>query len=292
MIGEDGIIRVHRSLTGEVWAATGRQAPAIVAGDLLSFVSTAAWQAYPLVRVFGCPANVKLITGIWNAKRTQQQLQLATPQVCHDRQELQNPEIALWRSRQCLRSASLGGWHTVTDGDIVTYNMAAAEPGSATRAALLPQHPVWSALNFLQLWEQPAVADLLADVLDPRWFVDPEKPDRISRLQAFLGQYPGAAKTPDAARRRSLVRQAWFADGKPDIQSHGAFLWRRYIEHGELKAGRTFVAYLMRAWQAELVRQQSKVHVDSLFCPEMLMTIGEAAAYRRYALGLSPAQVC
>lgn len=292
MIGEDGIIRVHCSLTGEVWTAPGRQAPAVAAGDLLSFVSTDEWRAYPLVRVFGCQANVQLITGIWDAKRTQQQLQLATPQVCHDRQELQNPEIALWRARQCLRSASLGGWHTVTDGDIVTYRMAVAAPGSASRVALLLQHPVWAALGFLQLWDQPAVADLLADVLDPRWFVDPEKPDRISRLQAFLGQYPGAAKTADAGRRRSLVRQAWFADGKPDIAAPGAFLWRRYIEHGELKAGRTFVAYLMRAWQAELVQQQSKVRVDSLFCPEMLMTISEATAYRRYALGLSPAQVC
>lgn len=292
MIGEDGIIRVHRSLTGEVWTAPGRQAPAVAAGDLLSFVSTDEWRAYPLVRVFGCQANVKLITGIWDAKRTQQQLQLATPQVCHDRQELQNPEIALWRARQCLRSPSLGGWHTVTDGDIVTYHMAAAAPGSAARAAMLARHPVWSALNFLQVWDPVAVADLLAAVLDPRWFVDPEKPDRISRLQAFLGQHPGAVKTPEAASRRQLVRQAWFANGKPDIQSPGAFLWRRYIEHGELKAGRTFVAYLMRAWQAELVQQQSKVRVDSLFCPELLMTPCEATAYRQYTLGLLPTQVC
>ena len=281
MIDEDVILRLHRGPAGEVWAAAGRQAPAAVASDVRGFLQAAAWGDFQVVRLLGCLSNASLIAGLWLHATPPRQTQVASPQVCQHRAELGRPEIALWRARQCLLSPSLGGWHTLTAADAVSYTMATLPDGSDRRACL-PQHPAWAAISFLQPCDLAAVAELLAAVLDPRWFLDPNKPERISRAQAFLGQTPGVPKSAATAHRRQLVRQAWYGSGQPDIAAPGAFLWRRYLKAGELKAGRTFTAYLLRAWQAELVRQQSAVPVDSLFAPDLLLSPSELLAFRQH----------
>ena len=280
---EENRIRVHKAPDGAIWTAAGRETPVRIAVDLQEFLSLDAWRAYPGIQLLGSSANAGTVVALWEHRRSTQRLQLATPRLCTTAAELRNPEIALWRMRQCLLSPSLGGFHTMTAADYATYRLGGLDDTAIPAA--IQSHPLWPALSFLRPIDLVAAGRLLAAVGDPRWFVNPQRPDRLSRVQAYLGQVPGRCRTQVIAERAATVRRLWYADGKPEIAAPGAFIWRRFLAVGELRAGQTCVAYLVRAWHDALVQAQSPVRVDPLFDPSMLLP-AEAGAYLAHVAAL------
>src|SRR5690606_9579989 len=98
----------------------------------------------------------------------------------------------LFRMRQHLRGlpTSLGGWHAFGPADYPTYAMAEALAAGQSPLGLLRRHPVWPLLRFIMHLQPAPTCALLATILDPRWYVDPARPDSLSRLKAYLGLSP------------------------------------------------------------------------------------------------------
>lgn len=297
MIHDETVLKLCVAPDGVVWAADGTRPPASTGLSVDAFVTTFAPRP---VRLLGCARNVQLIDRLFTVCTAGGTVvELATPSLCVSRAEREDPTIVLYRMRQCRWAPSLGGWHAMTAAEHVTYAMAARRAKS-----MVFQHPVWYDLAFIPTISHGGVAELLMEIRDPRWFVDPRHPMRVSRLQTFLGLTPGNVQwTQECAqrfrevtpwRRRCLMAiAAWGYSPRPAVSPQvlacpGGFLWRRLATHpdqlrGILRVTQTFVAYLYFTW-LEALRAGASWRPDPLFDPERLFkTREEIDAYREYA---------
>jgi hypothetical protein len=197
----------------------------------------------------------------------------------------------------------MGGWHALTDREYAGYSLTAllnAGPADAHHVAeLLAQHAAWPALSFITHLDLQATAQVLAEIGDPRWFIDPERPDSMSRLRSYFGLPPADGGKMSARRtlRRDLLKRAW-ARPFADIKEPGAFLWRYAKCHhssarAELATSQYFLAYLRHTWLDALcgdavrayVRAGSPIrHDQGLFIPgHFFKRPADADAYARHA---------
>ena len=272
---------------GEVWAAADEQAPRPTGLSPTSYVLPAGGSA----RVLGTAGNAPLILSL---AAQGVGLDLAGPAaVCPDAQDLSDPGVVLYRTRQCMLSGSLGGWHRYSEAvDGPAYRLAAAAPEDRLRVAA--DHPIWYDLQFLTGANQESLANVLAEIIDPRWFVDPHSPNRCGRLRCFFRVKPSAmrrlldgAVSPGVQRLRLLIS----AMGPPSVPSDapGDFL-RRVVcnaeaaETGVLTACRLFLAYLVRVWEQRIQILSKGRQAEPLFLPELLFRDFEAQAWREFDL--------
>jgi len=181
------------------------------------------------VHVVGTHSNARLITKLYELKRDGQlqSVKVVTPLVCKTVKERQRPEALLLYMPICHLAPSQGGLHEVVAADYHAYALAAevqqcrhARPDSklSPRAQqLLRAHPVWHHLSFIKGINPTMVAGLLAQILDPRWYIDGCAPDRSCKLEAAMGLNPKTQAGVTVAnfpqwrhhRRCKLVLHSW-----------------------------------------------------------------------------------
>lgn len=301
-VQEDQILKVQL-FNGRVWYADGVESPAESIQDLTGFINEVSHRTNPHIRVLGTVSNSQLIVDLYQkccSPRRNGKLEVASPLVCLTAAERNDPNISLYRMRQCLLSPSLGGWHQVTELDYPVYALAAQfnRDGVFNEhiQRLLQTHPVYHDLTFLPTLHQESIARLLAIVLDPRWFIDFSNPYRLSRLKTYLGLTPrymwnvtNGIISNERAHRCFLTLKAWQGDGEPnprDYELPGNFLWRRWKSvggsfKGNLRATQAFVAYLARTWQQRLVAKSTQ-RLEKMFDPEGLLKGSEVDAYKHH----------
>lgn len=298
---EDQIIKAHIGGDGRLWYADGTETPTPT-DDESGFLNSLSTREPLHVRVLGVHENAELIVKLYQqhcSPRREGQLDVASPLLCETRAELLNPEVALYRMRQCLLPASLGGWHRVDELDYPTYAIAhqlqRVNGFSEHTERLLLTHPVWYDLTFLSTLDREHMSYVLSFILDPRWFIDFDNPTRIAKINKYFGLCDntmeavtaGIVETPRAIRCRTLLR-AWQGAGQPnavDFERPGSFLWRRWEHHGRgwrgnLAASKAFVCYFVRTWQQQLVAKTGRWE---FFLPEHLLQGYEITAYKEHA---------
>lgn len=288
---EDTTLKLHTAPDGNIWFAEGNCEPRNSNMTLSDITSHEMWQRSVVpVRVLGTRPNARLLVRLYEARKQLRigRFEVAGPQVCETRRELLNPEITLYRMRQCLMPASLGGWHAFDEVDLTSYRLAAASFTSPIVTAtevvlqLLQQHPLWRPLSFIPTLNAGSCALLVASIVDPRWFIAARKPNSVARLRRFLGLHPGVTiNTSDPySLRRQLVQACW-RNQQPDsvdIERPENFLWRVDREAGELRASQYFVFYLFHVWRNALASARGGLlDMESLF-----KTPSEAAAFRQH----------
>lgn len=108
------ILKLHVADNGDVWYADGMDVPRMAVEDRGGFVSSLAKRDSLHVRLLGTPQNAPLIVELYQkycSPRRPGILEVASPLLCESEPERHNPEVALYRMRQCLLPPSLGGWH-------------------------------------------------------------------------------------------------------------------------------------------------------------------------------------
>jgi len=143
------------------------------------------------------------------------------------------------------------------------------------------------------------VIGLFGVLVDPRWYIDLKHPNRLGRVQSFLGLSPSIQRrvaardvTDSATRRCLMVWGCWRNHGgRVDMAAPGNFLWR--IRNaasdpvlGDLRASQAFVSYLIRTWQQQIVRETMPYLREPLFVPEQFFHRGdvdEVQAYKDFA---------
>jgi hypothetical protein len=286
--------------TGVVWMADGLRTPTSTGASVSQFLKCLPGRRLA-IRILGMAQNVRLLRGLCEMVERKEidRLQIAGPTICETAAERDDPERALYRMRQCLLSASLGGWHNAIYTDTATYRLAARlEQGEPAEDSdeLMRKHPLWADLSFPGRVDLRACSQVTAYLLDPRWYIDPMHPDRTSRATSFMGVLGSVQRRiergydlehPRCARYLAVLR-SWKCDPPPspsDMERPEYFLWRRYNERGvglrgELRASTVFLDYLLKTWLqriADLAPRPIK-----LFSPSAFLRPGEAAAYRQH----------
>ncbi len=300
---EEEILKIHLAPSGNVWYSDGIENPRAASGGLSGFVGGLATHGSLHFRVLGIPSHAPLIMELYQrycSHRKDGTLEVASPLICENERERHDPEIALYRMRQCLFPPSLGGWHHFTELDYPSYAIAAQlakDKGFNDHIRrLLLTHPAWHDLTFIPTIRAEYVVHLLSYIIDPRWFVDFNYPERITKIKTYLGLTPrvmravsrGEAKDARSKRCRAAL-YCWKGEepSAADMERPGNFLWRRWRYagggmKGDLRATQAFISYFIRTWQQQLASRQAGQLLE-MFLPESLLRGHEVTSYQDHA---------
>ena len=227
---------IHTAMDGNVWyslsdnrtRSSGRRAAAFLA-DPPCGVDRQWYLA-------GTVENAPLISSL--AEHSDISAFVCTPLACSTAVKCAvDPDYALCLLSQWTGTVpSQGGWRPLTALDALTYRMTAASDTTLAQRrqllGLLVSHPLFKSLQFIRGSSELACARVIGLLRDPRWFVDPTKPDSSSRLMAFFGLCRrGWSASPKYCWRRRQIREAWQGIGAPPNAASlqydpGCFLWR------------------------------------------------------------------
>lgn len=299
------ILQVQTATDGMLWVTRGN-APCVSLGgtDPELLRQELAARSYLQVRILGMARNAAIIGSLFTyvADVPNCSVLIASPDVCYSEEERDSPEVSLHRMRQCVRSASLGGWHVGTLQDQQIYKLVAAVRDGASDDVLadaVQSHPAWYDLSFIPTVQPAAAAKFLAAVVDPRWHIDLRHPARLSRLKMRMGlteshvvramAKPGGTATRVQTCR--LLLDAWGARGDmPDnaaMLHPGNFVWRHVVagkslSRGVLRGGTVFLNYCAYTWQHQVVNTAGRQKIE-FFLPEAMFSPEECQAYATHA---------
>ncbi len=231
--------------------------------------------------LLGDRVNARLITALYKSSQsggpavfTCSPARLSRTQLARD------PETCLKYAAAYKRCASVGGFREVTYDDWLIYALLLPCTSDKQRAEHVIQHSLWPHLSFIAHLNPARMGALMAQIIDPRWYLNVQKPDNASRLMAWLGLDPytqrGVLMQGPAGRyhtRCRLVQETWWpatvygvdpaqVDGQtviPDrelCEAPGGFVYREWLATcmqrsdvlGVLRASQRLVRYLRFGW--------------------------------------------
>lgn len=160
-------------------------------------------RSYRKVKVVASPENVPLILALYEMKLRDElaSLQVCSPSLISNNWRRLPPADLLYRAAQTYFSPSCGGFHEFTEINYPSYALRAmVSPASESGFKpdfdpsfvryFVEMHPLYFLsvslphLHFLDL------ARLVAEILDPRFFVDIYHTERYSKLYGYFGLFP------------------------------------------------------------------------------------------------------
>ena len=194
-------LKVHLFHT-KVWYCYGEELPCCSDMSIKKFIEAIASVTYvERFQVVGLLQNAELICALYKlAQEKELPLELVTPLVCSTAAERQVPDTLLQRMHNIALAPSQGGYHRMTDFEANIYAMTAIlaplqfgevpEEARLQLFKLLSRNPLWERLQFINKLNPLPVAKVIARTRDPRWFIDPYRPERENRLLSYLGVMP------------------------------------------------------------------------------------------------------
>lgn len=299
---DETIIKLHTADDGHVWYARGisavKNSEQIVDSFLLSPVVTGLGLTF---RVLGVQQNAELICALYlrRYKGEVRSIEVAGPNILDSQYDLRSPEMVLQRMRTAAVAPACGGWHQLTMHDYPTYAMLARmlrtnyEYDESVQQ-YFQLHPAHKALNFIPTLDAASAAKLLIHIVDPRWYIDRRRPDRIKKLELFLGLTPAVQVkvsnnkkllTKTREFRCAAVLNSWKTQNPDavDLKNPANFLYRIYHaagggDKGDLRASQAFVRYVNDNWLVGL--ENRKGARDGLFAPNLFFkTPAEIESY-------------
>jgi hypothetical protein len=259
------------------------------------------------IKLLGFPSNAELICKLWELRdELSADVYLGTPSVCAAGDQ-KDPDI-VFRQMQGLAAvpASLGGMRPITQHDYLSYGLLRRlSQNEVPPVSEVAAHPAWPAVSFVLAQIRPAISDweklpaylaslnVLASILDPRWYIDWGHPDRASKLKMYMGVSPkhvrnawtGVDCKGSRGGRAASVLAAW-TNGIRQRPSNGCnqFLWG--VSHkGEqdvlaLRASGQYLSFVQSVW-LHMMRKDGR----QLFIPKHFFSSPEdATSYERHQL--------
>lgn len=284
---EVNVLRMHADSDGHVWFGddtcrgvnSGQTVAEFFDGDYVDL------NAVRYIHVIGCAANAAIITRLAKFRschpetRKFQHIRLVSPAIC-TAAELESPDSVLQRLWQPSSLDLLHGrWHEMGEKEFVTYALAEGlrkDPTlKGTAGFAFRHHPARLAYLFIPHLDATACAHLITTIMDPRWFIHPKRPHRLSKLYAYLGLVPenaalilGEGEPGRHHDRARLSIKSWYNhESLYAVRNFGLndppfFLWRIMQAHAKkhcngpaavLAATRRCVAFIHAVWLNALV---------------------------------------
>jgi hypothetical protein len=294
---DSDVLKITLSEQGHIWFLEGNGMPHQSGVDATTFLESAVFRAAAHVRMVGNAANAKLILQLYGHKLDNRirSLEVCSPLCCDSPDDRKDPEVMLYQMRNFWLPGSLGGWHEFSHHDLFSYMLAAHfhEHDNITveQRKVMTVHRLWPCLSFIDGIDLDSCARLVGALVDPRWYIDADDPDRNSKLEQFLGLNPKtqceSEKGGDKQSYYKLVLKCWKTGSPPGQLSLNArhFLWRAWHSKGggpkgDLIASKFFVAYLRATWTSLVC---NRAHAGRLFVPEyFFLRSEEARAFREH----------
>ena len=299
---DETVIKLHTADDGKVWYSRGigvvKNSEQIVDSFLLSPIASGMGLTF---RVLGVRQNAELISALYlrRYKGEVRSIEIAGPNILDSQYELSSPELVLQRMRTATIAPACGGWHQLTMHDYPTYAMLARmlrtnDDYDESVQQYLHMHPAYKALTFIPTHNASAAAKMFINIVDPRWYIDRRRPDRIKKLELFLGLTPAVqGKVSNSKKLLSKTREfrcasvlhSWKTQPleNVDFKNPANFLYRIYQTagggmKGDLRASQSFVRYINDNWLVGL--ENRKGIRDGLFAPNLFFkTPSEIESY-------------
>lgn len=252
---------LHTDQDGTLWCVTSHGIVCPLPGSLPPIPLRAG-----IYRVVGVPDNYRLITELYSvliSKDTNATLLVGSPPVCQGR-EHDVEQILSGISVLDVHNSLCNTWHAMNSHSYNNFLLLRAQHEQETVDELnliYTHHFLRPVFQFLGLHQVDLAAQLTALIGDPRWYLNPQCPYRLDRLESYFGLKP------------SQFRTAWNLLTNISIDSRTKrtlFLWKvlntlpenNYIERELPQGGTAFdrkrracrllLGFVARNWLAEV----------------------------------------
>lgn len=249
---------------GECWYSSPRSPRAVSLGNALALPFRDGFREVVTgtpVRVLATRKHTSLIVDLMALNDN---VWLGSPVSLPARTLRRTPEEILIAMQNLPKGdAVAAAWHRVGPSDRATYPLIEALKGNNAAEAdrLLRRHPAWAALGFVRTVDPAAAAKLVAAIADPRWYVHPRHPGRLTRLFARLGlQADNIAACLQVGKKGYRYRDAanavlvWYnRRGAEATDAPGDFLLRHMASHesetvGLLRTTQRLIRFVYYVW--------------------------------------------
>ena len=278
------VLRLHTDDAGRIWYGDEQTLAAYTGQGAVVFCERYGrlLNGADLIRVVGSRANASLLYQLSLRPGWQNHTQLCSPlSVCGSSMDVLR---GLWQPEGYAHL--VGNRYQMRPEDGITYRLISEQhllgtPQEELLWMQLRRHPAWPALAGIPALDKAAALAVICEIVDPRWFRHPQRPDRLSRLFSYLGLSPqnAAAYTSIAAQGRHFDRAAkvfriWYSSaslsyhyGRP--LGPEDYLWRICLRHKEeakglLRASLRLMTLVAKLWLNKLLANNSP---ESLFDP-------------------------
>ncbi len=273
----------------------------------IEFFDSKLVRTSPTVRLIGSRINAGHIVELYKLQEAGNMrcVQICSP-ICVAAKYRKSPDHVILGLRTFdTKASSVGGFHTLTPDDFHQYKLirevfAMRALDEKTCRNLLQYHPAYLGASFISHLDLIHLCQLLAIIIDPRWYIDETKPDKSSKLESYLGLIPKTMKGlcgdgPEfgSSTKCRIVLNTWFTDKfkLTNIEEPQNFLKRIYKHYGEgsvasLRASQYFISFLRLSW----LQQMHCINDgrESLFVPQYFFkNSDEANAYKSHCVQYS-----
>ena len=231
-----------------------------------------------VVRLLGTRANAPLIVKLQerragNPAFAKKPILLGSPAAVPGCWLKDDPSAVLRHLLQLPYGSTLvDQWHEMTTADYTTYAMinTVGERGGREVPMMTKKiaayHPAWAALTFVRSVDEDTACRLLCDIVDPRWYRHPTRPERFSRLHAHLGLTPenmaacaGQGRAGLHFNRATNALRVWYnRAAQKGSKEPGDFLYRVLdsydgdLAKGLLRGTQRLVEFVAAVWLDEV----------------------------------------
>lgn len=244
---------LHMDQSGIIWGMTPQGAARpILSQDLDKVLRAGSY------RIVGLPENYRLITQLYALlvrRKAKAPIWVGSPEVCPRRNCA--PDLIL----SCLSVLEVHDnlhtrWHAVineTYNNFLLLGTLQQEGFSDLTTQIYNSHCLRPFCQFLGLNDVGLAIELIAHIVDPRWYINPSRPYRMSRLESYFGLVPTQLKTQRPARQRRFEALAEAFDALPsDSPLWGEVAARAESKSGRVRGYRMLLGFLARNWLARL----------------------------------------
>ena len=309
---------------GILWFHSGSKRATPSEQPIHEVISSGLLSRADRIRLLGCYSNADLICQLWEHQtKIPAEVQLGTPAVCTG-ENRKDPDV-VFRQMECLGSvpSSLGGMHKMTSNDYVSYNLVRKlQQGVLPTIEHMGWHPAWPAVSYVfeQLMPTPkgksheeaysvvysrwqklpaysATLKMLASIIDPRWYIDRNHPDRLSKLKMYMGLTPkhvrnvwnGLEGSSTKETRARTVINAWTNGERKTPRSRmNRFLWQLAAANGEdamaLRASSSYLSFIRNVWLHNMRSDGRTLFVPEYFFPTTKEADNYASHFLRWSL--------
>lgn len=253
---------LHTDQAGTLWCVTAQGIIRPLPGPLPPIPLRAG-----VYRVIAVPENYRLITELYSSlisKETNATLLVGSPDICpHQGQDA--AQILSGLTVLSVHNSLCNTWHAMNSHSYNNFLLLRAQHERQTADQLevvYSNHHLRSVFQFLGLHQVELAARLTALIGDPRWYINPQCPYSMDRLESYFGLKP------------SQFRATWNLLTSISIDSRAErtlFLWRvlntlpenNHIERELPKGGTSFdrkrracrllLGFVARNWLAEVL---------------------------------------
>lgn len=208
-------------------------------------------------RVVGLPSNYRLITelhALLTRRKAKAQIWIGSPEVCPGKNCQPAPLLS------CLSVLEVHDnlhhrWHPLSSETYNNFLLLRAlhdEGFSDLTATIYNSHCLKPFCQFVGLTNPKKAADLISNIGDPRWYLNPRRPYRMSKLESYFG-----LATAQLSDRKNTLRQARLSSVIAALDSLPSDSWFREElltrpSADKYRGCKLLLGFLVRNWLTQL----------------------------------------